>query len=137
MLDDQPTTFVGDLTSECLLTAGWELGEAAAQTLDWLQSCQWRQLPITCCSSVDAAALGSETGVMAASKVAPQAAADPGMRDPTRWWLGAQEVGHLPPAKGHLAASCRGSQASCHVLHISSCLIQDKLTCLLRMTAPL
>lgn len=86
-----------------LLYVGSKLGEAGAQTLDWLQSCQWRQLPATCCNSLDAAELGNETGVIVASRVAVQAAADPGMRDPTRWWLGAQEVGHLPPAKGYLA----------------------------------
>ena len=131
---NQPTAFVGELTSRCLLTAGWELGEAAAQTLDWLQSCQWRQLPTTCCSSLDAAELGSETGVMAASKVATQAAADPGMRDPTRWWLGAQEVGQVPPAKGHPATTCTWSQASCHASHISIRLFDNKLTCMLHMT---
>ena len=133
MPDDQPTT-AGELTSECLLTADWEMGGAAAQTLDWLQSCQWRQLPNTCCCSLNAAGLRSEPGVMAASKVAAQAAADPGMRDPTRWWLGAQEVGHLLAAKGQLATTCRWSQASCRAPHISSCLIHDKLTCMLHMT---
>ena len=71
---------------------------------------------------------------MAASKVAAQAAADPGMRDPTRWWLGAQEVGHLPPAGGHRAMTCRLGTASCHAPHISSCLTHDKLTSMLRMT---
>ena len=38
--------------------------------------------------------------MMATSKVAAQAAADPGMRDPTRWWLGAQEVGPPPCCQG-------------------------------------
>ena len=119
---------------QMLLTAGWELGEAAAQTLDWLQLCRWRQLPTTCCSSLNAAELGSVTGVMAASKVAAQAAADPGMRDPTRWWLGAQEVGQFPPAKVHLATTCRWSQASCHASHILIRFIDNKLTCMLHMT---